>query len=98
MGYPGASRTRPPGQPAARSRFGNASRRGGPAHMDDVDTVRRRLEALKQEHRDLDDVIARITEDGGFDQLQVQRLKKRKLVLKDQITKLESELHPDIIA
>jgi hypothetical protein len=68
------------------------------AHMDDVETVRRRLETLKQEHRDLDDVIARITEAGPFDQLQVQRLKKRKLVLKDQITKLESELHPDIIA
>jgi hypothetical protein len=66
--------------------------------MDDVETVRRRLEALKQEHRDLDDVIARITETGPFDQLQMQRLKKRKLVLKDQITKLESELHPDIIA
>jgi len=66
--------------------------------MDDLETVRRRLETLKQEHRDLDDVIARITEDGAFDQLQVQRLKKRKLVLKDQITKLESELHPDIIA
>ena len=66
--------------------------------MDDLETVRRRLETLKQEHRDLDDVIARITEDGSFDQLQVQRLKKRKLVLKDQIIKLESELHPDIIA
>jgi len=66
--------------------------------MDDVETVRRRLEALKQEHRDLDDVIARITDTGPFDQLQMQRLKKRKLVLKDQITKLESELHPDIIA
>ncbi|MBI3517028.1 MAG: DUF465 domain-containing protein [Proteobacteria bacterium] len=66
--------------------------------MDDLETVRRRLETLKQEHRDLDDVIARVTEDGAFDQLQVQRLKKRKLVLKDQITKLESELHPDIIA
>ncbi len=66
--------------------------------MDDIETVRRRLETLKQEHRDLDDVIARVTEDGAFDQLQVQRLKKRKLVLKDQITKLESELHPDIIA
>ncbi|HUA50961.1 MAG TPA: DUF465 domain-containing protein [Candidatus Sulfotelmatobacter sp.] len=66
--------------------------------MDDVETVRRRLEGLKQEHRDLDDVIARITEAGPFDQLQMQRLKKRKLILKDQITKLESELHPDIIA
>ncbi len=66
--------------------------------MDDLETVRRRLETLKEEHRDLDDVIARITDTGPFDQLQVQRLKKRKLVLKDQIIKLESELHPDIIA
>lgn len=69
-----------------------------PTRMEDLDTVRRRLETLKEEHRDLDDVIARITETGPFDQLQVQRLKKRKLVLKDQIMKLESELHPDIIA
>jgi hypothetical protein len=66
--------------------------------MDELEPLRRRLETLKEEHRDLDDVIARITEDGAFDQLQVQRLKKRKLVLKDQIIKLESELHPDIIA
>jgi hypothetical protein len=66
--------------------------------MDELEPLRRRLEALKEEHRDLDDVIARITEDGAFDQLQVQRLKKRKLSLKDQILKLESELHPDIIA
>ena len=66
--------------------------------MDELEPLRRRLETLKQEHRDLDDVIARITEDGAFDQLQVQRLKKRKLALKDQILKLESELHPDIIA
>ena len=66
--------------------------------MEDLDTVRRRLEALREEHRDLDDVIARVTEAGPFDQLQVQRLKKRKLILKDQIMKLESELHPDIIA
>jgi hypothetical protein len=68
------------------------------ARMEELEIVRRRLEALREEHRDLDDVIARVTEDGPFDQLQVQRLKKRKLVLKDQIMKLESELHPDIIA
>jgi hypothetical protein len=68
------------------------------ATMEELEIVRQRLEALKQEHRDLDDVIARVTEAGPFDQLQVQRLKKRKLVLKDQIMKLESELHPDIIA
>ena len=43
-------------------------------------------------------MIAKITGDGPFDQLQVQRLKKRKLLLKDQISQLESELLPDIIA
>jgi len=43
-------------------------------------------------------VIARVVERGPFDQLQLQRLKKRKLLLKDQISQLESELLPDIIA
>lgn len=56
------------------------------------------LEQLRSEHRDLDDVIARIAERLPFDQLQVQRLKKRKLALKDQISKLEAMLIPDIIA
>ena len=60
--------------------------------------LRRKLAELKSEHRDLDDVIDRLIDGGPFDQLQVQRLKKRKLVLKDQITKIESELLPDIIA
>jgi len=64
----------------------------------DVETLRSKLAALKTEHRDLDDVIARITELAPFDQLQLQRLKKRRLMLKDQISKLESELLPDIIA
>lgn len=60
--------------------------------------IRRRLETLKSEHRDLDDVIARIAETAPCDQLQVKRLKKRKLVLKDQIERLQSKLVPDIIA
>jgi len=60
--------------------------------------LRQRLHALHSEHRDLDDVIARITEQAPFDQLQIQRLKKRKLVLKDEITRLEDLLLPDIIA
>jgi hypothetical protein len=64
----------------------------------DIEEVRRKLAELQSEHRDLDDVIGRITGDGPFDQLQVQRLKKRKLLLKDQIAQLESELLPDIIA
>jgi len=60
--------------------------------------MRHRLVALQSEHRDLDDVIARIGEEKPFDQLQIQRLKKRKLGLKDEILKIESELLPDIIA
>lgn len=64
----------------------------------DLDQLRRRLAELKSEHRDLDDVIERLVDGGPFDQLQIQRLKKRKLVLKDQIARIESELLPDIIA
>ena len=64
----------------------------------DTETLKARLAALKSEHRDLDDVIARLAERAPFDQLQLQRLKKRKLLLKDQISKIESELLPDIIA
>src|SRR5579862_3937337 len=64
----------------------------------DVEALKAKLAALMVEHRDLDDVIARIAERAPFDQLQLQRLKKRKLALKDQISKIESELLPDIIA
>ena len=64
----------------------------------DIQAIRDRLATLQSEHRDLDDVIDQITSGGGYDQLQVQRLKKRKLMLKDQIAVLESELLPDIIA
>jgi hypothetical protein len=63
-----------------------------------LEALNAKLAALKSEHLDLDDVIARITEHRPFDQLQIQRLKKRKLMLKDQISKIESELLPDIIA
>ena len=66
--------------------------------MDDLAELRRQLEELRSEHRDLDDVIRRLAEGGPFDQLQVQRLKRRKLVLKDQIALIESKLLPDIIA
>jgi len=64
----------------------------------DVEALKAKLSALKSEHRDLDDVIAQLAERVPFDQLQLQRLKKRKLLLKDQISKIESELLPDIIA
>jgi hypothetical protein len=69
------------------------------AAMDlDVEALKAKLAALKTEHRDLDEVIARLAEHAPFDQLKLQRLKKRKLALKDQISKIESELLPDIIA
>jgi hypothetical protein len=64
----------------------------------DAEALRAKLAALKLEHRELDDVITRLAERAPVDQLELQRLKKRKLLLKDQITKIESELLPDIIA
>ncbi len=60
--------------------------------------IRRKIEALKVEHRDLDEVIARLSEDHTQDELQIRRLKRRKLLLKDQITLLERQLVPDIPA
>ena len=66
--------------------------------MIEDEVLRQKLAELELEHRDLDDVIARLTERAPYDQLQLQRLKKRKLVLKDQISLIKSELYPDIIA
>ncbi len=64
----------------------------------DVDALKIRIEQLYLEHRDLDDVISHLLETTPYDQLQVQRLKKRKLFVKDQINVLESQLTPDIPA
>ena len=66
--------------------------------MSDIEKLREQLAQLKSEHRDLDDVIQQLTERGPYDPLQIQRLKKRNLYLKDLIAKLESRLLPDIIA
>ena len=60
--------------------------------------LRKRLEALRIEHRDLDAAIDALTGAGSSDQLQIARLKKRKLRLKDQIALIEDSLIPDIIA
>lgn len=57
-----------------------------------------KLRALRIEHRDLDEVISRLSLDLYIDELQIKRLKKRKLVLKDQILMLESQLIPDLNA
>src|SRR6202049_392628 len=57
-----------------------------------------KLRQLRIEHRDLDDVISRLSMDMHVDELQLKRLKKRKLALKDQIMKFESQLIPDLNA
>jgi hypothetical protein len=63
-----------------------------------AEDVMRRLELLRQEHRDLDTAIVALGERGPVDQLQLARLKKRKLLLRDEIAMLEDSLIPDIIA
>lgn len=61
-------------------------------------SIRQRLEALRIEHRDLDSAIAALAHSPATDQLQLTRLKRRKLKLKDAIARLESELIPDLDA
>ncbi|GAB4139779.1 MAG: DUF465 domain-containing protein [Sphingomonadales bacterium] len=62
------------------------------------EVLRARLKALVVEHRDLDAAIAALHANTPFDHLQLQRLKKRKLALKDEISRIEDQLIPDIIA
>jgi len=71
--------------------------------MDDIGNADRvalmqRLMQLKVEHRDLDGAINRLAHDPLHDQLQLTRLKRRKLLLKDQIARLEREIDPDVLA
>jgi hypothetical protein len=75
----------------------------GPANRDismDVRTemLRERLNQLKQQHRDFDAAITSLELTGTADQLQLRRLKKQKLLLKDQIAEVEDQMLPDIIA
>jgi hypothetical protein len=64
-------------------------------HTADVESLKQKINQLHIEHRDLDDVIGRLSQSPAQDQIQLQRLKKRKLFLKDQITMLERQLEPD---
>ncbi|MDD2324809.1 MAG: DUF465 domain-containing protein [Alphaproteobacteria bacterium] len=66
--------------------------------MSNQEKLLERLELLKAEHRDLDDAILALAQRAVPDMVQLARLKKKKLLLKDDITRLESELLPDIIA
>lgn len=66
--------------------------------MDETEAFKKKLSELKKEHRRLDSKIARLADSQSFNQLEIQRLKKRKLALKDRINKIENQLLPDIIA
>ena len=68
------------------------------AQNSDMQGLQRQLAELESEHRDLDEVISRLSDGTPINQLQIQRLKKRKLNLKDEITRLHAKLLPDIIA
>ena len=67
-------------------------------NSNDPGEIARLIADLREEHRDLDEAIARLSEDSGIDQLQLRRMKKRKLKLKDWIAYLESKLIPDLDA
>jgi hypothetical protein len=68
--------------------------------MDDIERamVEQRIMQLKIEHRDLDAIIGRVGEQTVYDQLQLQRMKRRKLLLKDQLAWLERQVDPDVSA
>ena len=66
--------------------------------MSDLEKIKIKLQEFITEHEDLDDTIERLNEKVPFDQIKLQRLKKRKLFLKDEITNLKSKILPDIIA
>jgi hypothetical protein len=65
---------------------------------DDETNLRAELARLQQEHRDLDTAIEALIDAPSHDQIQVQRFKKRKLILRDRISFIEDQLTPDIIA
>jgi hypothetical protein len=71
---------------------------GTPMESEEIRELRATLLRLKQEHRDLDSAINALEESGRADPLQLKRLKKKKLSLKDEIARIEDQLLPDIIA
>ncbi|SPJ25873.1 hypothetical protein PAA8504_03725 [Palleronia abyssalis] len=70
----------------------------GTHQMDDIELLRVQLDILKREHRDLDEAVQALHDSGRGDLLTLQRLKRKKLQLKDRIADIEDRLLPDIIA
>ena len=66
--------------------------------MEDISKLLKVLKNFEQEHRDLDEILIQLQEKNTVDFLQIQRLKKRKLILKDKIIDIRNKLEPDIIA
>ena len=66
--------------------------------MEDRDKLIEKLKNFEQEHRDLDEILIQLQEKNTIDFLQIKRLKKRKLILKDKIIDIRNKLEPDIIA
>ena len=66
--------------------------------MEDLDKLLEILRNFEQEHRDLDQILIQLQEKSTVDFLQIQRLKKRKLILKDKIISIKNKIEPDIIA
>jgi hypothetical protein len=77
---------------------GGSEEQGRPMESEDIRELRATLAKLKQEHRDLDSAINALELSGRADPLQLKRLKKKKLYLKDEIARIEDQLLPDIIA
>ena len=67
-------------------------------HLENPVSLLRRLRAMEVEHRDLDEIVSRLSTQPGIDELMLKRLKRRKLLLKDQIAQLRSALIPDLDA
>ena len=66
--------------------------------MEDTNKLLKILKNFEQEHRDLDEILIQLQEKNTVDFLQIKRLKKRKLILKDKIIDIKNKLEPDIIA
>ena len=66
--------------------------------MTEKDQLTKKLKEFEEEHRDLDQILIQLQEKQTVDFLQIQRLKKRKLILKDKIIELKNKIEPDIIA